>query len=66
MDSISQHDQVITISFHFAISDILSENIALLEEMGGFVAYKTPATSHPGSQSILPREVDWTGWNLLD
>jgi len=55
--SISQHDQVVTISSHFAIGFVLSEDISLPEKMGGFVAYKTPATSHSRSQFILPREV---------
>src|SRR5882724_7267250 len=50
MISISQCDQVVTISSHFAIGDVLSKDIALPEEMGGFMAYKTPATSHSRSQ----------------
>ena len=62
----SQNDQVVTISSHFAIGDILSKDITLPEEMGGFVAYTTPATSYSRSQSILPREVGWSGWNLVD
>jgi len=49
MISISKCDQVVTILCHFAIGGILSEGITLPEEMGGFMAYKTPATSHSGS-----------------
>src|SRR5882724_6470204 len=37
MISISQHDQVVTILSHFAIIDVLSEDVALPKEMGGFV-----------------------------
>jgi len=66
MISVSQCDQVVTILSHFAISDVLREDIALPEEMGGFMTYKTPATSHSRSWSILPREVGWSGQKLLD
>ena len=65
MISISQHDQVVTVSSHFAISDVLSED-ALPEEMGGFLTYKAPAASYSRPQSVLPREVGWPSWKLLD
>src|SRR5882724_4638442 len=64
--SISQHDQVVTVSSHFSVSDVLSEDVALPEEMGGFVTYKSPAASYYRLQSILPREVGWPSWKLLD
>ena len=66
MISISQHDQVVTISSHFAIGNVLSKDITLPEEMGGFMADKTPATSHSRSWSIWPREVGWSSQKLLD
>jgi len=67
MISISQHDQVVTISSHFAIGKIVTEQgySHCLEEMGGFMAYKTPDTSHSRSQSILPREVVLSIWEAV-
>ena len=64
--SISQHDQVVTVSSHFAVSNVLSKDVTLPKEMGGFMTYKTPAASHSRLQSILLREIDWPSWKLLD
>jgi len=50
---------------HFAVSDVLSEDITLHEEMGGFMTYKT-LLLHSRLQLILPREVGWSGQKLLD
>src|SRR5882724_7848133 len=63
---ISQCDQVIAVPGHFAVRNILRENIALPEEMSCFMAYKTPAAPDSWSWLILPGETGRTGRKLLD